>query len=70
MLRVKLDEIIASKEAARTLPSALERLESGDADQLVITRRNVPRAVLVTVERFEQLLAAEARLTVGDARAA
>jgi PHD/YefM family antitoxin component YafN of YafNO toxin-antitoxin module len=70
MLRVKLDEIIATKEAARTLPSALDRLESGEADQLVITRRNVPRAVLLTVERYEQLLIAEARLNRGDKRAA
>jgi PHD/YefM family antitoxin component YafN of YafNO toxin-antitoxin module len=70
MLRVKLDEIIATKEAARTLPSALDRLESGEADQLVITRRNVPRAVLLTVERYEQLLIAEERLNRGDARAA
>ena len=69
-LRVRLDEIIATKEAARTLPSALERLDSGAADQLVITRRNVPRAVLITVERYEQLLEAETRLSSTRARAA
>jgi prevent-host-death family protein len=69
-LRVRLDEIIATKEAARTLPSALERLDSGDADQLVITRRNAPRAVLITVERYEQLLEAEASLSGTNARAA
>jgi prevent-host-death family protein len=69
-MRVRLDEIIATKEAARTLPSALERLDSGDADQLVITRRNAPRAVLITVERYEQLLEAEASLSGASARAA
>jgi prevent-host-death family protein len=69
-LRVRLDEIIATKEAARTLPSALERLDSGDADQIVITRRNAPRAVLITVERYEQLLEAEAKLSGRRARAA
>jgi prevent-host-death family protein len=69
-LRVRLDEIIATKEVARTLPSALERLDSGDADQIVITRRNAPRAVLITVERYEQLLEAEARLRGKSARAA
>jgi len=69
-LRVRLDEIIATKEAARTLPSALERLDSGDADQIVITRRNAPRAVLITVERYEQLLEAEAKLSGRSARAA
>lgn len=55
-LRVSLDEILPSKTVARELPQALERLESGEADQLVITRRSVPRAVLITVERYEQLL--------------
>ena len=69
-MRVRLDEIIATKEAARTLPSALERLDSGDADQLVITRRNTPRAVLITVECYEQLLEAEASLSGASARAA
>ena len=69
-LRVRLDEIIATKEAARTLPSALERLDSGDADQIVITRRNAPRAVLITVERYEQLLEAEATLGGTNAQAA
>jgi prevent-host-death family protein len=55
-LRVGLDEILPSKTAARELPQALERLERGEAEQLVITRRSVPRAVLITLERYEQLL--------------
>jgi prevent-host-death family protein len=57
MLRVRLDEILPSRDAARELPQALDRLETGEADQLVITRRNKPRAVLITVERYQQLLA-------------
>ena len=55
-LRVRLDEILPSKTAARELPQALDRLESGEAEQLVITRRNVPRAVVITLQRYEQLL--------------
>lgn len=55
-LRVGLDEILPSKEAARALPQVIDRLESGDAEHVVITRRNKPRAVLVTIERYEQLL--------------
>ncbi len=69
-LRVRLDEILATKEAARTLPRALERLDSGEAAHLVITRRNTPRAVLITLERYEALLQAEAALTRAVARAA
>ena len=57
-LRVRLDELLPAKAAARELPNALRRLESGDADQLVITNRNEPRAVLITVRRYEELLAA------------
>lgn len=55
-LRVRLDELLPAKTAARELPEALRRLEDGEAEQLIITRRNEPRAVLITVERYEQLL--------------
>jgi hypothetical protein len=55
-LRVRLDELLPTKIAARTLPRALTRLESGEAEHLVLTTRNQPRAVLITVERYEQLL--------------
>ena len=55
-LRVSLDEILPSKTAARALPRAIARLHGGGVEQLVITSRNVPRAVLITVERYEQLL--------------
>jgi prevent-host-death family protein len=55
-LRIRLDELLPAKTAARELPRALRRLESGEAEQLVITNRNEPRAVLITVERYEQLL--------------
>ncbi|HMS72836.1 MAG TPA: type II toxin-antitoxin system prevent-host-death family antitoxin [Baekduia sp.] len=55
-LSIRLDELLPAKTAARELPQALRRLESGDAEQLVITNRNEPRAVLITVSRYEQLL--------------
>jgi prevent-host-death family protein len=57
VLRIRLDEILPARAAARELPQALDRLERGQADQLVITRRNEPRAVLITVEKYERLLA-------------
>jgi Antitoxin Phd_YefM, type II toxin-antitoxin system len=61
-LRVTFDEILSIKEAVRGLPRALDSLASGDAGHFVITRRNEPRAVLLGVERYEELLAAEERL--------
>jgi prevent-host-death family protein len=48
--------LLPAKTAARELPQALKRLEAGDAEQLVITNRNEPRAVLITVARYEELL--------------
>jgi prevent-host-death family protein len=63
-LRVRLDELLPAKTAARELPQALRRLETGEADQLVITNRNEPRAVLITVARYEKLLTgSEHRMT-------
>jgi prevent-host-death family protein len=59
-LRVRLDEIVPSKEAARTLPRLLERLEGGELERVVITRRSQPRAVLITLEQYEQLLEEDA----------
>lgn len=56
-LRVRLDELLPIKTAAQGLPAALRRLDAGEAQQLVITRRNAPCAVLITVERYEALLA-------------
>lgn len=58
-LRVALDELLPAKAAARELPQALDRLESGEVEQLVITRRNEPRAALVSVERYQELLLIE-----------
>jgi prevent-host-death family protein len=55
-LRVRLDELLPAKTAARELPRALQRLETGEAEQLVITNRNEPRAVLITIKRYEELL--------------
>jgi PHD/YefM family antitoxin component YafN of YafNO toxin-antitoxin module len=58
-LRVSFDEILPIREAVRTLPRALERLDRDEAPHFVITRRNQPRAVLVAVARYEELLRAE-----------
>jgi hypothetical protein len=57
-LRVSLDELLPIKQAVRALPGALDRLERDETPHLVITTRNRPRAVLISVERYELLLAA------------
>jgi prevent-host-death family protein len=55
-LRVYLDELLPIKEAARSLSQAVERLENRDAEQLIITRRSKPSAVILGVDRYEALL--------------
>jgi len=58
-LRVTLDEILPIKEAARALPRVLDRLERDEAEHFVITRRSKPTAVLVGLDRYQELLRAE-----------
>lgn len=57
-LTIKLDELVSAKEAARSLPKVLARLEDPEVKQLVLTSRNRPKAVLVNLERYEALIAA------------
>jgi PHD/YefM family antitoxin component YafN of YafNO toxin-antitoxin module len=64
---VRLDEIVPTKTAARELPRQLGRLEDGEVDQLVLTTHNNPRAVVLSVERYDALL--EAAAAGGDNRA-
>jgi PHD/YefM family antitoxin component YafN of YafNO toxin-antitoxin module len=59
---VTLSEILPVKMAARTLPRALDQLEQEEAEHFLITRRSRPSAVLVTVDRYQALLRAEAQL--------
>jgi prevent-host-death family protein len=59
-IRVALDELLPIKEAARTLPRAVDRLERAETTHFVITRRSRPSAVLVAVDRYRELLQIEA----------
>jgi hypothetical protein len=68
--RVRLDEILPTKQAARTLPQELGRIERGEVEQLVLTTRNNPRAVIVSVSRFEELLRRDTGVPGGDQLAA
>jgi hypothetical protein len=68
--RVRLDEILPTKQAARTLPQELNRLERGEVEQLVLTTRSNPRAVIVSVDRFDELMRRESQMMGGDQLAA
>jgi prevent-host-death family protein len=55
-LKVSLNELLPIKEASRSLASAVERLEREEAEQLVITKRSKPSAVIIALDRYEALL--------------
>lgn len=56
---IRLDSLVGTKEAARTLPTLIANLR-GDVSrpQYVITHRGEPVAVLCTLERYQELLSA------------
>jgi len=56
VLRAALDELLPVKTAAQSLPRQLQRLQAGEVEHLILTRRNKPCGVLITVERYEELL--------------
>jgi prevent-host-death family protein len=57
-LRVGFDELLPARTFSRDLPAAIDRLNSGEVEHLVITKHNAPQAVLLSVERYEELLEA------------
>lgn len=57
---VHADEFVSGRTASRELGQLVERLEQGELEKAVLVYRNRPRAVLLTVERYEALEALEA----------
>jgi PHD/YefM family antitoxin component YafN of YafNO toxin-antitoxin module len=54
-LRVSNEELATVREAMRELGRLLEQLEEGQLEKVVLTQRNQMRAVLITVERYNEL---------------
>jgi PHD/YefM family antitoxin component YafN of YafNO toxin-antitoxin module len=54
-LTVSNDELATVREAMRELHRLLDRLDTGQLEKIVLTQRNQMRAVLVSVERYNQL---------------
>jgi prevent-host-death family protein len=48
-IRVRLDQLVPIKEAVRTLPDLVRRLNAGDGPFL-LTKRGEPVAVLMTLD--------------------
>jgi hypothetical protein len=52
---VSNDELATVREAMRTIPRLLKKLDAGEVEKVVLTQRNQMRAVLLTVERYAEL---------------
>jgi PHD/YefM family antitoxin component YafN of YafNO toxin-antitoxin module len=57
-VRVANDELATVREAMRELNRIIDALESGELEKVVLTHRNRMRAVVVSLERFSELVAA------------
>jgi hypothetical protein len=55
-LRVANGELATVREAMRELNRLIEALDRGHLDKVVLTQRNRMRAVVVSLERFAELV--------------
>ena len=55
-LQVSNQELATVREAMRELHRLLAALEDGQLEKIVLTQKNQMRAVLITPERYSQLL--------------
>lgn len=60
-LRVSFEQMIGVKEASRRLPKMLAALEREETELFVVTRRGRPAGVLLSVERYAELVRDERR---------
>jgi len=54
-IRVSNAELATVREAMRELGRLITQLEQGEVEKVVLTQRNQMRAVLITLERYNEL---------------
>jgi PHD/YefM family antitoxin component YafN of YafNO toxin-antitoxin module len=54
-VRVSNAELATVREAMRELHRLLAQLDQGELEKVVLTQRNQMRAVLITLERYNEL---------------
>ncbi|MBM2886471.1 type II toxin-antitoxin system Phd/YefM family antitoxin [Chromobacterium phragmitis] len=57
MLLDRADQAISSTELQKSTKVLLDKLLAGDQDRYVVIRDNRPTAVLLPIERYEQMMA-------------
>jgi prevent-host-death family protein len=50
------DEFVSARDASRQLGKLIDRLEAGEVNKLIIVDRNRPRAVVLTIAAYEELV--------------
>lgn len=56
MLLNRADQAITATDLQRKSKTLMDRLKTGEQDRYVVMRDNRPAAVLIPVERFEQIM--------------
>lgn len=52
---IQNEELVSVRDAMRTLPTLLRRLENGELDKFVLMKHGKMVGVLVTLDTFEEL---------------
>ncbi|MCL5986781.1 MAG: type II toxin-antitoxin system Phd/YefM family antitoxin [Actinobacteria bacterium] len=55
MINYSREEIISSSKASKKFGELLERLKSGKAEKIVISKNNELEAVIISIEEFEAI---------------
>lgn len=55
MITITKDEIVSSSKAGKNFGQIMERLKSGQAEKIIISRNNELEAVIIPIEEYEQI---------------
>lgn len=55
MITLTKNEIISSSKASKNFGQILDRLKSGEADKIIISKNNELEAVIITFQEYEEM---------------
>jgi len=55
MITITKEEIVSSSKAGKNFGQILERLKSGRAEKIIISKNNKLEAVIIPIEEYEQV---------------
>ena len=69
-ISIRTDELLPARDASRALGKAIDQLISGETEKYVIVNRNNVQAVLLSIDRYAELIAASDQGSFEASRAA